>query len=127
MAPSLLPSFSSTFLFCTAHVGHTYQWLWALAAAPRHQQPRGRPVDPRNCSIFVYIPNVYTLTNTSHGSGWHGLLEDYFPLETGGVHGFCTSMLVSRSVYTVNIYNVCCNIIFIYIYINIQRVMVIIQ
>ena len=26
----------------------------------------------------------YTLTNTSHGSGWHGHLEDYFPLQTRG-------------------------------------------
>ena len=29
-------------------------------------------------------PSHYTLTNTSHGSGWHGLLEDYFPLQTVG-------------------------------------------
>ena len=25
-----------------------------------------------------------TLTNTSHASGWHGRLEDYFPLQTVG-------------------------------------------
>ena len=38
----------------------------------------------------------YTLRNTSHGSGWHGPLEDYFPLYTS--QGFSASMLISQSV-----------------------------
>ena len=40
----------------------------------------------------AFAPDLnYTLTNTSHGSGWHGPLKDYFPLRKVSVHFHLTS------------------------------------
>ena len=37
--------------------------------------------------VWAACRNNYALTNTSHGSGWHGPLEDYFPLQrVGAIH-----------------------------------------